>query len=365
MKAVEASAATREQAIQQALEELGVEMFEVDKIEILDEGSKGIFGFGARPVKVKVIVEHLANAKPLRAPQRGRAEQGEAPKRQEAEAPEGQRGEQRRGGGRNQRRDNERGPRTERGGGNQPKQRPPRREPKAEQGNRDNASRPPQNRKPAPQERTPATEANSPPPQRRERASVPEEATFEPISEAQGSEAAAILQEIITKMGIEAKTVFTHGEDGSARLDVTSEDGAILIGRKGRTLGALQYLINRMVSQSDAAENTERIVVDVEGYVDRRRSTLEELARNMADKAKQTQRNMRLKPLSPQERRIIHVTLQDDTDIRTFSTGESLYRSVVISPKNARPPRSRSGRGRGDRGGGRQEAEIDPGQFGD
>ena len=61
MKAVEASAKTREEAIQKALSELGVEMYEVDKIEILDEGSKGLFGLGARPIKVKVIVEHLSD----------------------------------------------------------------------------------------------------------------------------------------------------------------------------------------------------------------------------------------------------------------------------------------------------------------
>jgi len=199
-----------------------------------------------------------------------------------------------------------------------------------------------------------------------------EEASFEPISDAQGNEAAALLQEIIAKMDITAKVEFARGEDGSARLNVESEDGALLIGRKGRNLGALQYLINRVISRGDVAENTERIVVDVEGYVGRRRETLESIARNFAERAKQTGRNMRLKPMSPQERRIIHVTLQDDPDVRTFSLGEALYRSVVISPKNQRQDRPRYNRDRGrGRGGQRYQGnrsrrrDYDAGALGD
>lgn len=202
-----------------------------------------------------------------------------------------------------------------------------------------------------------------------------EEASFAPLTDAQGTEAAATMHEIIGKMGITATTAFARNEDGGARLNIESEDSAILIGRKGRTLSAMQYLINRMISRGDTAENTERLIVDVGGYVDRRRESLEDMARNLAAKAKDTGRNMRLKPMSPQERRIIHVTLQDDEDVRTFSLGESLYRSVVISPKNARPDggsrSSRGGRGRGYRGGrgrggrGRDRFEVDAGQFGD
>lgn len=202
-----------------------------------------------------------------------------------------------------------------------------------------------------------------------------EEASFAPLTDAQGSEATATMQEIIAKMGIEATCAFARNEDGGARLNIESEDGAILIGRKGRTLSAMQYLINRMISRGDTAENTERLIVDVGGYVDRRRESLEDMARNLAEKAKSTGRNMRLKPMSPQERRIVHVTLQDDADVRTFSLGESLYRSVVISPKNASPDgptrSQRGGRGRGYRGGRgrggqrRDRYEVDAGQFGD
>jgi spoIIIJ-associated protein len=167
-------------------------------------------------------------------------------------------------------------------------------------------------------------------------AAAAEQETFAPISDEQGREAAVILQEMILKMGIVANVEFNRTEDGAARLSVSSEDGGILIGRKGNTLSAMQYLINRIISNRDANETTERIVVDVEGYLDRRRESLEELARSLADRAKATGRSMRLKPMSPQERRIVHLALQGDEEVRTFSLGDSLFRSVVIAPAHER-----------------------------
>jgi spoIIIJ-associated protein len=155
-------------------------------------------------------------------------------------------------------------------------------------------------------------------------------------------------------MGIKAGVTGEVVEEDTLVLKVDSEDSAILIGRKGRTLSALQFLVNRMVAASEAGDLPDRIIVDVEGYLDRRRESLEDMAMHLADKAKQTGRNMRVKPLNPQERRIIHLKLQDDPDIRTFSLGESLYRSVIIAPKSGgaedeRPRRGRGGRGRGGR----------------
>lgn len=462
MKAVEASAKTREEAIQTALKQLGVEMYEVDKIEIVDEGSKGILGFGARPVRVRLIVENMPDEPQRPAaqergrreggrgesgrgdrPERGERNRGERGERSErgnrertenregresqggtrpprAEKPAGERGnrEAREGnrgdkgnregnrdgnreGGRGRGRDGQQQPRAERDGQQQPRgdrenrnrgERGERGEKSAEGGNR-RGDRDGQRTRP---ERKNNRPERSERPERRERpvAAVEEgDVTAEelaqaqdvaavdttaPITDEQGLEAATTLQEIIEKMGIAGTASFVRSEDGGARINVSSEDSAILIGRKGKNLSAMQYLINRMISRTDTNENTERIVVDVEGYVDRRRESLEELARSMATRAKETQRNMRLKPLSPQERRIIHLTLQGDEDIRTFSLGDSLFRSVVISPKGAvrperapRPSRgSRGGRRRGGRGrsgdGGRHESQdIDVGALSD
>lgn len=414
MKAVEASAKTREEAIQNALKQLGVEMYEVDKIEVIDEGSKGLFGLGARPVRVRLVVESMhdepqretgADARPRRGGNRNRND------RERGEKREGRNGREPRadrdsGGERNKDRGGERnGERSERGGRDSNRGRGGDAKPRGERDGRRRENRAEKSDKPAetqgrrgdrdgkrnrPERNRPSRDRSEKSPAqggatgggaeefREEKRDIPVVDTTEPITDAQGAEASALLEEMIAKMGITATATFVRTEDGSARINVASEDSAILIGRKGRNLSALQYLINRMISLGDTNENTERIIVDVEGYVDRRRESLQELALSMASRAKESQRNMRLKPLSPQERRIIHVTLQDDEDIRTFSLGESLFRSVVISPKNAtRPERSRSGRGSrgGRRRGGRgrsgdsanrnESQDIDVGAFGD
>lgn len=442
MKQVEASAKTREEAIQNALKDLGVEMYEVDKIEVLDEGSKGLFGFGARPVKVRLIVENMPDEpqreeRPRRSNNRGRggergqgrdSREGRGERKERSGGRNGGRGERKERSGGAEARGERNGEREERGRGRGDKSRNERsnrnRNDRSEEPNEaatanesgNEAPSESRNRKSNDKEVSPsrgarnrnrkrddrpegeARQERSERPKRKERpeaeaATAPAEGdeapvdgiaadAIEPISDAQGNEAAALLEEIISNMGIEAKAVFTRSEDGSARLNVSSEDSAILIGRKGRNLSAMQYLINRMISRGDTNESSERLVVDVEGYVDRRRETLQDMARSMAEKAKESNRNMRLKPLSPQERRIVHLTLQEDEDIRTFSLGESLYRSVVISPKGAAQPernRSRGGRGgRGRRRGGRDrnqdqrsgrnrpaEQDVDAGTFGD
>ena len=369
MKQVESSAKTREEAIENALKDLGVEMYEVDKIEILDEGSKGFFGLGARPVRVKLIVENMPD-EPKRSNKREPRESRESRERRSRNDR----------GGRDNRNRNNRGrdtqaregngkarksERTEKQGRDATRQENKRKErPKKERNTKENTERkrssaPVKNQQPEPKNEPPVDAA----------AQAAEEASFASISDEQGKEAAALLQEVIQKMGIINTVEFARAKDGSARLNVESPDSAILIGRKGRNLSALQYLINRMISRQDDAENTERLVVDVEGYVDRRRAALEDMARTFAKKAKDLQRNMRLKPMSPQERRIIHLALQDDDELRTFSLGDSLYRSIIISPKNARQDRSRNnnrgGRGRNGHHRHNVEDDFDAGRFGD
>jgi len=411
MKQVEASAPTREEAIQKALVELGAEMYEVDDIKILDEGSKGLFGFGARLARVMVSIEGRHDE-----PQRGRRDtRPEQPKREPREA----RGEQpprehrearparaeepaarapreeSRGEGRGEatgdRPPRKRGQRGRRGGRSGEASAAAER-PAASNGARterserpERAPRPERTERPerAPREERPRRDPAEPRPERPRREPRAQDdargmesdtEAFAAITDEQGQQAAVLLQEVITQMGIAAQVAFVRSEDGAARLDVKSEDGAILIGRKGSTLNALQYLVNRMIPAEDG-ESLERVVVDVEGYLDRRRESLQELALSFADKAKRAGRSMKLKPMSPQERRIVHLALQEDPDVRTFSQGESLFRAVVISPRGegavaTKPAGQRGQRGGRNRGGRsnrprRNDSEIDVGALGD
>lgn len=405
MRQVQTTAPTREEAIAKALAELGVEMYEVDDIKILDEGSRGLFGLGARPVKVQVTVAKDLERPNRNEPRGGQRERNHEPRREEKEKRE-TRDEQkprenrerdnRDRGGRNNRDKREERPKQQAERPAQPaarekdaKERGPRPERDDRRpANRDRNDRNRGEQRPPREDRPPRAER----PAREERPPKPapaeDKAAFAQISDEQGAQAAALLSTIIEHMGIEAGVAFKRDGENGARLEVKSPHGALLIGRKGATLGAMQYLINRMISQSDDGESLERVVVDVEGYLDRRRESLQDLARDMAAKAIDSGRSVRLKPMSPQERRIIHVTLQEDDRVRTYSQGEALYRSVVISPAGEgavaiKGPSGSSSQGNapragGSRGGSRsnrrvrprpkrhdRDTEVDAGAFGD
>lgn len=339
MRTVEVSASTREDAITKALKDLGVERHEAH-VEILDEGSKGFLGMGKRDVRVRVS----ADVPDLSPPPRTSTEESR-PRRDDRPAQNrGERGGRDRASEQNRRGERADRPRTARNGRDEAKpraQKPEARVPKSE---------PPRRPAPAPREDPEAVREEIKP-------LTPEQRK---IAEHRAGEASALLQEVIDRMGIESKVSGSVNEEGVLELDVKSEDSAILIGRKGRSLLAMQYLINRMMQDVDETDETERIIIDIEGYQERRRASLDELAHRMAAKVKETGRRVRMKPLNPQERRVIHVALQDDTDIRTFSVGSSSVRCVVIAPareeqgeNNNNGPegqRAEGGRRRGGRG---------------
>lgn len=120
----------------------------------------------------------------------------------------------------------------------------------------------------------------------------------------------------------------------SAVLDVTGDDLGLLIGRRGTTLAALQYMINLMVSRRMATRVL--ISLDIEEYRRRREDTLHSLARRMADRVRQTGRSITLEPMPAGERRIVHLTLGDDSSVTTGSVGEGEGRKVVIYPRRGR-----------------------------
>jgi len=113
-------------------------------------------------------------------------------------------------------------------------------------------------------------------------------------------------------------------------LNIQGDGGGLLIGRKGQTLDALEYLINKMVHKNQ--EGKKRIVVDTENYRTRREESLVKLAQRLAERARQLGRPVTISPMNAHDRRIVHLALQNDRSLRTRSTGTGLYRKVIISP---------------------------------
>lgn len=142
--------------------------------------------------------------------------------------------------------------------------------------------------------------------------------------------AAKTLREILDRMGIEAEvSAFDDGE--RIILDAHGAESGLIIGKKGATLDALQYVINRMISKKP--NDGPAIVVDAEGYRGRREDSLADLARRLAEKAIKSGRPVPVEPMSPADRRIVHVTLKEHAEVTTESDGEGLFRRVVIYPK--------------------------------
>jgi len=142
--------------------------------------------------------------------------------------------------------------------------------------------------------------------------------------------AAKVLREILERMGIEAEvSAFDDGE--RVILDAHGPESGLVIGKKGATLDALQYLINRIVSKKP--NDGPGVVVDAEGYRGRREDALGDLARRLAEKAVKTGRPVPVEPMNPHDRRIIHVALAEHEGVTTESDGEGLFRRVVIFPK--------------------------------
>lgn len=134
---------------------------------------------------------------------------------------------------------------------------------------------------------------------------------------------------ILDAMGIEAKINIDYDDiEGEMNIDLEGSDMGILIGKRGQTLDALQYLIRLAVNKK--SESYIKVKLDTENYRARRKETLENLAKNIAFKVKRTKRSFALEPMNPYERRIIHSTLQNDKYVATKSEGEEPYRKVIV-----------------------------------
>lgn len=137
------------------------------------------------------------------------------------------------------------------------------------------------------------------------------------------------LDNLFRAMDIEAKVTIEYDEEKSTMdIDVAGPDMGILIGKRGQTLDALQYLISLFVNKK--SESYIRVKLDTENYRARRKDTLENLAKNIAFKVKRSRRSFTLEPMNPYERRIIHSALQNDAYVATKSEGEEPYRKVIV-----------------------------------
>ena len=296
---IEVTASTVEQAISEALERLGAAEDDV-AIEILATPRSGVLGLGARDARVRVVRKAPSEARsgvaeptpaPPVPPRPSRPVQAEA-KPAAPRAPK---------------------PRTTPEPVRQREPEPPRR-----------AEEPRAAAEPAEVEAAEGT---------RQVADVEE----------QVREASSVLKQILELMGEKTEVERIGTDPESIELEVKGDGSGILIGRHGQTLDALEYLVNRVVARR--IKDGMPIVLDTESYRARRRQQLERMALSMGERAKREHEPVKLDPMPPRDRRIIHLALKDDPLVSTRSSGEGFLRSVEIMPTETRP-REHSGRGK-------------------
>ena len=139
----------------------------------------------------------------------------------------------------------------------------------------------------------------------------------------------AFLKDVLKTMDMEVEITSCIDEDGALSINMEGENMGILIGKRGQTLDSLQYLTNRVANKMQ--DGYVRVKLDTENYRQRRKETLENLAKNIAHKVKRTKKAVSLEPMNPYERRIIHSALQGDKYVSTHSEGEEPYRRVVVT----------------------------------
>ncbi len=308
MRSVESSAKTMEEAVTQGLEKLGVSFADV-KIDILDEGSKGFLGIlGGKPVVVRLTVREDAEGgedvlssvgleeavkEPEQKPARKRAPKAKAEKPAAEAKPE----------------------------------KPAAQEKAAQPAKAPKAGKP---AKPAKSEKAPA-ERKQAAPKAEKPASAPEAVQPPADAEAPEGRAFTFLTDVTRLMGVEVTINARRDEEGNVRVDMFGDTLGILIGRRGETLDALQYLTSLYVNKG--SEDYIRVTLDTENYRAKREEALRRLANRMANRAVKTGRKVVMEPMNPYERRILHSALQQNDAVTTHSEGEEPNRHVVITLK--------------------------------
>lgn len=139
--------------------------------------------------------------------------------------------------------------------------------------------------------------------------------------------AIVFLKDMTEKMGL-ALDIDGREGNNSVYININGKDSGTVIGKRGQTLDAIQYLTSLVVNREN--EKYIRVVVDAENYRSKREKTLEQLASRLADKVVRTKKSVRLEPMNPYERKVIHATLQNNPNVTTKSEGEEPYRRVII-----------------------------------
>ncbi len=138
------------------------------------------------------------------------------------------------------------------------------------------------------------------------------------------------LQTIVDEITIGA-TVDWNQKENKLFFSITGGDSGVLIGKRGQTLEAIQYLLEKMINKKST--NRVRTIVDVEGYLEKRKSNLKKLAMRMAEKAKKIKKPVTIGQMNAHDRRIVHIQLKDEEGVRTQSIGDGYYRKLMIFPK--------------------------------
>jgi len=280
MQSIETEGHSIDDAIERALRQLGVSRDKVD-IEIVSNATRGLFGLGGRRARVRATLRRPLTFEP-------QADRVEA---RPATAPTPVR---------------------------------PRPEPAPRAADTARPATTP--RPPAPPRPAPASRRSAPP-------------TQPPLDAALLERARTVLTEVVRLIGSGGTVEIAHQSEGGY-LVITGDPSGVLIGRRGQTLDALEYLLNRIVAHTD--ETGSRVMVDAENYRERRRQTLEQLARRAAERTRRRGKPLALSPMNPRDRRIVHLALRNDPTLTTRSAGTGFYRKVIIVPAGA----SRGGRSR-------------------
>lgn len=280
MQSVEAEGTTIDEAIENALDMLQVERDRVE-IEILTDATRGLFGLGGKKARVRAT---------LRAPLWGSDKQAEIPDDI----------------------GNRQAPQAGSSGGWSPKRRRASQPVSAAREDDGEASA-------DVSEETAPTSAPRIPVQ---------------ISKEGAERGAEFLRKALDLMGIEASVEIETSPPpyDEVVLQVNGDSSGVVIGRHGQTVDAIEYIVNRLVARE--YPNQGHVVVDAAGYRTRRRQSLTDMARRLADKARRERRTVTLNPLSPRDRRVVHIALKNERGITTRSHGVGLHRKLLIIPGN-------------------------------